>query len=156
MVDTHVTTSARPGPRIDDESEPSTELRQDHVGAGGPVLTPPGDRNEVHLIGRLAAPVESRTLPSGAVMAIFRVIVRRPPAQTPPATVRVPTVDVIDCVAWTEPLRESVAGFRTGDMLEVEGGLRRRFWRSTASGGSGPVSRYEIELTSVSRLGPSS
>jgi single-strand DNA-binding protein len=156
MVETDVTTSAGPGPEIEGDAARSGDSNHAHTGES--VLAPvhPGDRNEVHLIGRLAAPVESRTLPSGAMIAIFRLIVRRPPPQPRPAVGRTPTVDVIDCVAWTEPLQQSVARYRAGDMIEVAGALRRRFWRTPGPGATGPASRCEVELTSASQLGTSS
>jgi single-strand DNA-binding protein len=109
----------------------------------------PGDRNEVHLVGRLAAPVEARTLPSGSMIATFRLIVRRPPREPRPSGGRSPTIDVIDCVAWSEPLRSVVARCKAGDMIEVRGSLRRRFWRAPAT-----ASRCEVELVSAGRLGP--
>ena len=40
-------------------------------------------RNDVTLVGRLAAPAEERTLPSGTVLVTFRVIVGRPPPAKP-------------------------------------------------------------------------
>jgi len=106
-------------------------------------------RNEVVLVGRVADGPEERTLPSGDILLIWRLVVDRPrPGRTAPEGVRVPTVDTLDCVAWATNVRRSAAGFRAGDVVTVEGALRRRFWRA----GAGAVSRCEIEVLRVKRL----
>ncbi|HEX8002893.1 MAG TPA: single-stranded DNA-binding protein [Mycobacteriales bacterium] len=104
-------------------------------------------RNEVVLAGRLAAPAEERLLPSGTVLVTFRVIVDRPPPARP-ATPRPPSVDTIDCVAGTAPVRRAALGWLAGDVVEVSGALRRRFWRA----GAGAASRTEVEVTKARRL----
>jgi len=115
----------------------------------GPAAKP---RNEVVLVGRLSAPPEVRTLPSGDVLSAFRLVVARPPggggrpAATPSA--RAAGVDTIDCVVWRGNLRRSSTGWAPGDILEVRGALRRRFWRSTG----GPASRCEVEVAGARRL----
>jgi single-strand DNA-binding protein len=101
-------------------------------------------RNEVLLCGRLAAPVEHRELPSGDLLALFRLVVERPPRRRK-ADDRAPSVDTFDCVAWRARVRRSAGGWRPGDVLEVNGTLRRRFWRSPA----GPASRCEIEVVTA-------
>lgn len=59
----------------------------------------PAARNEVLLVGRLSAPVEQRTLPSGDVLATWRLVVDRPPARRPLREgARPVTVDTLDCV----------------------------------------------------------
>ena len=97
--------------------------------------------NEVTLVGRMSQPAEQQVLPSGSELVKFRVIVGRPPS---PAS-RV-TVDVLDCVVWTKRPARSVAGWRTGDLVEVKGSLRRRFFAPT---GGGRVSRCEVEVSSA-------
>lgn len=104
-------------------------------------------RNEVALTGRLAAPAEERTLPSGTVLVTFRVIVGRPPPLKP-VSPRTPTVDTIDCVAGSAPVRRAALGWLAGDVVEVSGSLRRRFWRA----GAGAASRTEVEVTKARRL----
>lgn len=104
-------------------------------------------RNEVCLSGRLAAPAEERVLPSGDVMVSFRVVVPRPPAKRP-ARERAPTVDTIDCVVWQGTVRRTVLGWAAGDVVEVTGSLRRRFWRS----GGGAASRTEVEVLRARRV----
>jgi single-strand DNA-binding protein len=101
-------------------------------------------RNEVLLRGRLAARVEQRVLPSGDLLALFRLVVERP--QRPrKADDRTPSVDTFDCVAWRARVRRSAGGWQPGDVVEVTGSLRRRFWRSPA----GPASRCEVEVASA-------
>lgn len=113
-------------------------------------------RNEVILVGRLAATPELRTLPSGDVLAAFRLVVARPAgsggrsAAAPSA--RPVSVDTIDCAAWRGNVRRSSAGWAPGDILEVRGALRRRFWRSTG----GTASRCEVEVAGARRLRRSS
>jgi single-strand DNA-binding protein len=103
--------------------------------------------NQVHLVGRVAAPAASRTLPSGDTVTVLRVVVDRPPPsrRSPP---RAPTTDTLDCAIWTARLRQRAAALVPGAIVEVDGALRRRFWRS----GSGPVSRYEVEVAALRRV----
>lgn len=100
--------------------------------------------NEVRLVGRLSAAAERRTLPSGDEMATFRVVVDRSPGSTASRS----TVDVIDCVVWSAAQRRRVLGWSPGDVVEVSGALRRRFYR-TAGGATG--SRTEVEVLSGRR-----
>jgi single-strand DNA-binding protein len=106
-------------------------------------------RNEVVLVGRVSADPEDRELPSGDVLTTFRLVVDRPPPRRPlPEGVRPPTTDTLDCVAWTGTVRRTARSLRAGDVVQAEGALRRRFWRS----GSGAVSRCEVELEALRRL----
>ncbi|GAA4693175.1 single-stranded DNA-binding protein [Nocardioides nanhaiensis] len=104
--------------------------------------------NEVLLRGRVSAPPEQRELPSGDVVWTCRVVVRRPaPTTAESATARAAgrrpvTVDALDCAAWSARARRSVGSWREGDLVEVSGRLRRRFYRA----GGGPVSRVEVEV----------
>ncbi|HEU0129384.1 MAG TPA: single-stranded DNA-binding protein [Mycobacteriales bacterium] len=102
-------------------------------------------RNEVRLVGRLAAPGEERALPSGDVLVSFRVVVARPPGAR---AARSPAVDTIDCAAWTGGVRRTVLGWAAGDVVEVTGALRRRFWRA----GAGAASRTEVEVLRAKRV----
>lgn len=104
-------------------------------------------RNEVLLVGRLAATPEERELPSGDVLASFRLVVDRPPAARAPAT-RGASVDTLDCVVRGAGLRRAAQAWRSGDVLEVQGALRRRFFRTAAGTGS----RYEVEVARGKRL----
>lgn len=106
-------------------------------------------RNEVYLVGRLAAAATDRALPSGDVLTTWRLVVDRPPARRKePSGVRPVTMDTLECVAWTSAVRRSAARWAPGDVLSVEGMLHRRFWRAA----TGASSRYEVEVTKVKRL----
>jgi len=106
-------------------------------------------RNEVLLVGRVSGVPEERELPSGDALVSWRVVVDRPaPRRAPPPGVRPPTVDTLDCVAWTAPVRRTARGLLDGDVVAVEGALRRRFWRS----GLGSASRTEVEVATLRRL----
>jgi single-strand DNA-binding protein len=102
--------------------------------------------NEVHLVGRLAAEPEPRELPSGDVVVIFRLVVERGTSRRA-ATPRSPTVDTLDCAAWRKDVQRSLAAAGAGEVLEIEGALRRRFWRAGASA----ASRSEVEVTRLRR-----
>jgi single-strand DNA-binding protein len=104
-------------------------------------------RNEVLLVGRLSAPPVGRELPSGDGVVTFRVVVDRPPARRG-EPVRRATVDTLECVVWTAALRKGASSWSVGDVLELEGALRRRFWRAPA----GLSSRYEVEVSRARRL----
>ena len=104
-------------------------------------------QNEVVLVGRVSAPPEERELPSGDVLVTFRLVVDRP-ARPLPEGVRPVSVDTLDCVAWTPALRRSLSAWETGDVVRVEGALRRRFWRA----GAAAASRCEVEVAKAKRL----
>jgi single-strand DNA-binding protein len=105
--------------------------------------------NEVHLVGRLSAEPVARELPSGDVVITFRLVVARDPTQRGSGS-RSPTVDTIDCAAWTRSAQRSLRSRTAGDLLEVHGALRRRFWR----GPTGPASRSEVEAATVRKAVP--
>jgi single-strand DNA-binding protein len=105
--------------------------------------------NEVVLVGRLAAAAEHRELPSGDMVTTWRLVVDRPPAKRRvPEGVRPPTIDTLECEAWLSAIQRSAAGWAAGDILAVEGALRRRFWRAP----NGTGSRYAIEVSKAKRL----
>ncbi len=112
---------------------------------------PPG-RNEVFLVGRVSGAPQERELPSGDAIVVWRVVVDRPAPRrtrrTQTGPLRPATVDTFDCVAWTGAVRRSARALTDGDVIDVQGALRRRFWRA----GAGAVSRCELEVSSVRRL----
>ncbi len=112
------------------------------AGSGQPVHV-----NDVRLVGRLSAEPELREMPSGDVMMSFRLVVERAPAARKKAPPRSPTVDTLDCTAWRKDVQRSLRAAVPGDVLELTGALRRRFWRSA----TGPSSRTEIEVTGLRR-----
>lgn len=94
--------------------------------------------NEVVLQGRLSRAPEERVLPSGDVVQVARVVVPRPEGGRA-------GVDWVDCAAWTSRLRRTVGRWRADDEVEVQGALRRRFYRTP----SGPASLVEVELSAA-------
>lgn len=106
-------------------------------------------RNEVSLVGRVSAPAQERVMPSGDILLAWRVVVDRPVPRRPvPPGVKLPTVDTLDCVAWTPALRRTAGTFAAGDVVAIEGALRRRFWRA----GAAATSRCEVEVLKARRL----
>ncbi|GLW08385.1 hypothetical protein Misp01_35150 [Microtetraspora sp. NBRC 13810] len=93
------------------------------------------DRNEVTLVGRMSAAAEDRSRAGGTTLTTWRLIVRR----------RAAVVDVIDCVTFDPELAAAVARRRPGDVIEVTGALRRRFFNT----GQGKVSTYSVEAAGV-------
>ncbi|MGH8776978.1 MAG: single-stranded DNA-binding protein [Jiangellaceae bacterium] len=103
-------------------------------------------RNEVHLVGRVSAEPVLASLPSGDSVVTVRVVVER---ERPPAGRGARRqVDTLACAAWPANLRRTVLRWSAGDVVEVEGALRRRFWRADGV----PQSRYEIEVSAARRL----
>jgi single-strand DNA-binding protein len=103
------------------------------------------DVNEVRLSGRVSGEPEERVLPSGDRLVSMRIVVPRPPQRR---RGRGATVDTIDCVAWTSRPRAVLGAMRIGDVVSVQGSLRRRFWR----GQQGPASKMEVEVSQAKRL----
>ncbi len=103
-------------------------------------------RNEVVLVGRLAAGPVPVTLPSGDELLSFRLVVDR--ATPRPKARPAPTHDTLACSVWTAGLRRTVGRWRAGDVVEVTGALRRRFRRTEA----GPSSVHDIEVLAAKRL----
>jgi single-strand DNA-binding protein len=101
-------------------------------------------RNEVHLIGRVAAAPVERELPSGDTVVTVRLIIDR---DSNAATRTGQRVDTIDCVAWIARVQRSIRRWQAGDEVEVSGALRRRFYRVA----DGPRSRFEVEIATARR-----
>jgi single-strand DNA-binding protein len=102
----------------------------------------PARVNEVHLVGRLAAEAVDRELPSGDTLSTFRLVVDRPEGAPGPK------VDTVDCAAWRADVRRSLSSWAPGDVVRIDGELRRRFWRA----GAATASRYEVEVAKAKRL----
>ena len=99
--------------------------------------------NVVRLRGKVSTPPEERELPSGTTIVTVRLSVPRDPS--PMTTGSRQTTDWVDCAAWGGRARRSVVGWRAGDVVELEGALRRRFYR----GGTGTSTRLEVEVLSA-------
>jgi single-strand DNA-binding protein len=107
--------------------------------------TEPVDRveslNQVRLQGRLSADPQLRELPSGDTVWNLRLIVERPaPAGQERPRQR---VDSLECAVWAGRLKSQVGRWSAGDVVEVSGALRARFFRA----GGATASRVEVELT---------
>ena len=102
--------------------------------------------NDIRLRGRLAAAPEERTLPSGDAVVTFRLVVDRPARALRSASSA--RVDTLDCATFASAVRRRCLQWKPGDVLEVQGSLRRRFFRT----GGGPASRYEVEVASATRV----
>lgn len=105
-------------------------------------------RNEVRLIGKIPAVAQEKELPSGDLLCTFRVAVPRdaPTIGANGAVRRL--VDSLECVTWSARVRRSAQSWDVGDLVEVSGVLRRRFYKS----GTTSASRVEVEVTSGRRL----
>jgi single-strand DNA-binding protein len=81
--------------------------------------------NDVSLVGRLSDTPLVKTLPSGDLIMLWRLIVDRPAAER-----RTPrrVVDTINCVTFDRGLFGAAHAWRPDQLLEVHGALRRRFW----------------------------
>jgi single-strand DNA-binding protein len=113
-----------------------------------PVSAPSGQslaRNEVLLCGRVSAAPEERDLPSGASIVTSRLVVDRDAAARKRSSQR---VDTFDLVAWTARAQRTMRSWAPGDVVTVEGAVRRRFYR----GPTGPVSRVEVEVRSARKV----
>jgi single-strand DNA-binding protein len=95
-------------------------------------------RNEVHVVGRVSADAQPRTLPSGDEIVNCRIVVQSDRGS-----------DTLECTAWTARTRRALLTWRKGDVVELEGSVRRRFWRTPAGA---PASRYDIEVIKGRRL----
>jgi single-strand DNA-binding protein len=104
----------------------------------GPATGRGDDVNVVRLVGRVAAPAEEVVLPSGDRLCSFRVVVGRPEDHQSRQR-----VDALECTTWVGRVRRSALSWEPGDVVEVEGSIRRRFFRT----GGGAASRVEVEVS---------
>lgn len=102
----------------------------------------PEARNQVLLTGRLSGVPEERVLPSGDTVWMFRLVVAR---DAPRGRVG---IDTVDCAVWLARVQRSVARLDDGTWLEVEGALRRRFFKA----GGAAASRVEVEVRSLRQV----
>ena len=58
------------------------------------------------------------------------------------------TVDTIDCVAFKPAVQRKSATLEIGDIVEITGELRRRFWKT----GAGVASRMEVEVSKITSI----
>jgi single-strand DNA-binding protein len=100
--------------------------------------------NQVVLRGRVSGAPEARELPSGSEVVGVRITVRRDRTTMTKGSRQ--KVDWLDCTAWSAAARRTLGRWEVGDLVEIEGSLRRRFPRG------GGVSRVEVEVLRGRRL----
>jgi single-strand DNA-binding protein len=100
--------------------------------------------NEVRLLGRLSAAPATVELPSGDLLMTFRISVPRASPRGR-GTSSGQRVDSVPCTAWAPRLRRSIATWRAGDLVEVEGAVRCRFYQA----GGATRSRVEVEASAA-------
>lgn len=101
---------------------------------------PPPTRNAVELAGRVSSTPVERELPSGDRVVTFRLVMARDPSPMTKGSRQ--TSDWVDCAAWGGRTRRSAMSWQVGDHVEIEGALRRRFFRD----GGGASTRLEVEM----------
>jgi single-strand DNA-binding protein len=104
--------------------------------------------NDVRLVGRLTAEPVVVELPSGDALVTFRVSVQRGAAPGSNAAAGRTTgqrVDSVPCTAWSPRLRRSIVAWRPGDLVEISGSVRCRFYQA----GGATRSRVEVEATAA-------
>ncbi|MEI7059186.1 single-stranded DNA-binding protein [Nocardioides sp. CCNWLW239] len=122
------------------EKEPSPD-DGGQVGPAGGLATV----NEVRLIGRLSLAAEEKELPSGDQLTAFRVVVNRPRDKRRGSRVQ---IDALECHTWVARVRRAAATWQVGDVIEVNGSLRRRFFKT----GGRLQSMTEVEVSSARRV----
>lgn len=94
--------------------------------------------NEVRLVGRLAAEPQARELANGETVWLVKVSVPRGPVRRGKQA-----GDLVECAVWEPRLQRAVAKRKEGDVVEVEGAVRRRFFRAAGV----TASRVEVEVS---------
>lgn len=96
--------------------------------------------NYVEITGRVTSVGEQIEMPSGDVLTRFRVVIPREKPTTKA------TVDTIDCVSFKAGVSKKAMKLAEGEVVELQGQLRRRFWQT----GTGVASRMEVEVSGIS------
>ncbi|MFJ9390219.1 single-stranded DNA-binding protein [Nocardioides sp. NPDC101246] len=122
------------------EKEPSPDDGE-RTGPAGVLATV----NEVRLIGRLSLAAEEKELPSGDQLTAFRVVVNRPRDKRRGSRVQ---IDALECHTWVARVRRAAMTWQVGDVIEVNGSLRRRFFKT----GGRLQSMTEVEVSSARRV----
>jgi single-strand DNA-binding protein len=115
--------------------------------------------NQVLLVGRVSSPGVERELPSGDKVVEFRIVVQRdsskgkrsrsvhPEGRTKSGKVK-KDVDSLDIASWSASTRRSATSLQMDQWVEVNGSVRRRFWKTPG----GVASRWQIEAHNISKL----
>lgn len=101
--------------------------------------------NDVRLVGRLSGAPTVIELPSGDSLVTFRISVPRRLSSGPAGTTAGQRMDSVPCTAWSPRLRRSIVTWRTGDLVEVTGSVRCRFYQA----GGATRSRVEVEASAA-------
>jgi single-strand DNA-binding protein len=96
--------------------------------------------NEIVLVGRLSGEPEWRALSDDRQVAVWRLIVEHRDARSSQDG-----IDTIRCVSYDPTIQAGIRRWSHGDVIEVHGALRHRFWR----GPTGPRGLYEVEAASA-------
>lgn len=99
--------------------------------------------NEVRLVGRVGADPLVRVLPSGDEVVEVRLVVDREPSGDGRRR-----VDALECSVWSARAQRSARAWREGDLVDVTGSVRRRFFGTA----HGRASRVSIEVSSGRRV----
>lgn len=94
--------------------------------------------NDVALRGWVTTLATERELPSGDVVVQFRIAITRPEGG----------VDTIDLESWSAKSRRIALSLKDGEWIEIQGAIRRRFWKS----GQGLASRWQVVTHEIKRL----
>jgi single-strand DNA-binding protein len=94
--------------------------------------------NDVALRGWVTTLATERELPSGDVVVQFRIAITRPEGG----------VDTIDLESWSAKSRRTALSLKDGEWIEIQGAIRRRFWKS----GQGLASRWQVVTHEIKRL----
>jgi single-strand DNA-binding protein len=129
------TTTDAPNTDARDPDAPEIDTPPDSVPVAAAVFEPV---NTVLLCGTVSDPAEVRQMAGGAEVVRWTMRVPRTPERT--------GTDLIDCVALHPVLQQRALAWPLGTVLNVEGALRRRFFRSAGR----TVTRVEVEAEAVS------
>lgn len=102
--------------------------------------------NDVRLVGRVTGTPVTVELPSGDSLVTFRISVPRTSTRLHGVGQAAgKRVDSVPCTAWSPRLRRSILTWRAGDVVEVSGSVRCRFFQA----GGATRSRVEVEAASA-------
>ncbi len=99
--------------------------------------------NNVHLLGRVSSLAINKQMPSGDTVVEFRLVIDRKSRR-----VIKREVDTLDISAWLARPQKRALSLKINDWVEVEGSIRRRFWKSS----TGLASRWQVEASQLRKI----
>jgi single-strand DNA-binding protein len=102
--------------------------------------------NSVQLVGHVSGEPIERQLPSGDHLVSFRVVVPRSAAARRRTR---QSVDTVECSAWSAKVRRIAVRLAVGELVAVNGELRRTFRRSRG----GVRSWVTVDVDRIERTG---